>query len=83
VVVAQIRRQWRPRHISRPPVWAPLSAYTEIAPASPVFIRSTRMSKARQTNKEPRKQALLTSKEKKAVKRAKKNALDTVPFLAR
>jgi hypothetical protein len=41
------------------------------------------MSKIRQSNKEPRKQALLNPKEKKAVKQAKKHALDTVPFLPR
>jgi len=39
--------------------------------------------KARQSNKEPKKQALLTPKEKKAAKYAKKHASDTVPLLIR
>jgi hypothetical protein len=41
------------------------------------------MSKARQSNKEPRKQPLLNPKERKAAKQAKKHALDSVPFLPR
>ncbi len=39
------------------------------------------MNKTVKTNKETKKQALLTPKEKKASKRAKKNASDVVPFL--
>ncbi|MEZ5627321.1 hypothetical protein [Denitromonas sp.] len=39
------------------------------------------MGKARQSNKEQRKQPLLTPKEKKAAKQAKKHAEDHVPFL--
>jgi len=39
------------------------------------------MGKQRQSNKEPKKQALLTPKEKKAAKEAKKHAHDTQPFL--
>ena len=48
-----------------------------------VLIRSMDMSRVRQSNKEQRKQPLLNAKEKKAAKRAKKHANDTVPFLPR
>lgn len=41
------------------------------------------MGKARQSNKEPRKQPLLNPKEKKAAKLARKHAGDQVPFLPR
>jgi len=39
--------------------------------------------KARQSNKEPKKQALMTPKEKKAAKHAKKHASDSVPLIIR
>ena len=39
------------------------------------------MSKAQRTNREAKKQALLTPKEKKAAKRAKKHAGDAVPLI--
>lgn len=39
------------------------------------------MSKARQSNKEPRKPSLLTPKEKKRAKMAKKHAQDVVPLI--
>lgn len=39
------------------------------------------MGKAKQSNKEAKKQALLSPKEKKAAKQAKKHAVDTVPFI--
>lgn len=39
------------------------------------------MGKARQSNKEEKKQAVLTPKEKKAAKQAKKHASDAVPFI--
>lgn len=39
------------------------------------------MSKARQSNKEPRKAPLLTPKQKKAAKQARKHANDVVPFI--
>lgn len=39
------------------------------------------MGKAKQSNKEVKKQALLTPKEKKAAKQARKHAVDVVPFL--
>lgn len=48
-----------------------------------VLIGSMDMSRVRQSNKEQRKQPLLNAKEKKAAKRAKKHAQDTVPFLPR
>ncbi|HZV54527.1 MAG TPA: hypothetical protein VFF82_06270 [Rhodocyclaceae bacterium] len=38
------------------------------------------MSKIQQSNKEAKKQALLTPKEKKAAKQAKKHAKDVVPL---
>ena len=38
------------------------------------------MSKTQQSNKEPKKQALLTPKEKKAAKMVKKHAGDVVPM---
>jgi hypothetical protein len=41
------------------------------------------MGKARQSNKETKKQSLLTPKEKKAVKHAKKHASDIVPLITR
>lgn len=41
------------------------------------------MSKARQSNKEARKQPVLTPKEKKAAKQAKKHAADVVPLINR
>jgi len=39
------------------------------------------MTKARDSNKESKKQALLTPKEKKAVKQAKKHLGESVPFV--
>ena len=39
------------------------------------------MGKLKQSNKESKKQAALTPKEKKAAKRAKKHSGDTVPFI--
>jgi hypothetical protein len=39
------------------------------------------MGKVRQSNKEEKKQAVLTPKEKKAAKQAKKHASDTVPLI--
>lgn len=41
------------------------------------------MGKARQSNKEAKKQPLLTHKEKKVAKQAKKHAADTIPLLTR
>jgi hypothetical protein len=39
------------------------------------------MSKFQQSNREAKKQPLLTPKEKKAAKRAKKHSRDVVPFI--
>jgi hypothetical protein len=39
------------------------------------------MSKSQQSNREPKKQAILTPKEKKAAKKAKKRAGDFVPLI--
>lgn len=39
------------------------------------------MGKMRQNNKEPRKSSLLTPKEKKAAKMARKHAQDVVPLI--
>jgi hypothetical protein len=39
------------------------------------------MSKSQQSNKEPKKQAVLTPKEKKAAKMVKKHAGDVVPMV--
>lgn len=39
------------------------------------------MGKERQNNKEAKKQAVLTPKEKKAAKQAKKHASDIVPLI--
>jgi hypothetical protein len=39
------------------------------------------MGKLRQSNKESKKHAALTPKEKKAAKRAKKHSGDVVPFI--
>lgn len=41
------------------------------------------MTKSRQSNKEAKKQALLTPKEKKAVKLVKKHAGDNAPILVK
>lgn len=41
------------------------------------------MSKIRQSNKEAKKQPLLTPKEKKAAKKHKKHASDIVPMIVR
>ena len=41
------------------------------------------MGKIRQSNKEAKKQPLLTPKEKKAAKRDKKHAADIVPLIVR
>ena len=41
------------------------------------------MPKARQTNKEVKKQAVLTPKEKKAAKQVKKHAGDIVPIVVK
>ncbi len=41
------------------------------------------MSKSQQSNKEARKHALLTPKEKKAAKREKKHAKDATPFIVK
>lgn len=39
------------------------------------------MNKVRKSNKEPKKQSVLTPKEKKASKRARKHAHDAVPLI--
>jgi hypothetical protein len=41
------------------------------------------MGKARQSNKEPKKQAVMTPKEKKATKYAKKHASEITPLIIR
>jgi len=41
------------------------------------------MPKSRQSNKETKKQALLTPKEKRAAKQVKKHAADIVPMIPR
>ncbi len=41
------------------------------------------MDKSQRSNREPKKQALLTPKEKKAAKRAKKHAGDAVPLIVK
>jgi hypothetical protein len=41
------------------------------------------MSKSQQSNKELKKHAVLTAKEKKAVKQVKKHAGDTVPLIVK
>ncbi len=41
------------------------------------------MSKSQQSNKEAKKQALLTPKEKKAVKMGKKHARDVAPLIVK
>lgn len=41
------------------------------------------MGKARQSNKEAKKQPVMTPKEKKAAKNAKKHASDVVPMIPR
>jgi hypothetical protein len=41
------------------------------------------MSKSNRSNRETRKQALLTAKEKKAAKRKKKQGGDIVPFITK
>lgn len=41
------------------------------------------MSKARQSTKEAKKQPLMTPKEKKAAKQARKHASDVVPIIPR
>ncbi|MEJ2455149.1 MAG: hypothetical protein P8103_13465 [Candidatus Thiodiazotropha sp.] len=41
------------------------------------------MSKSRRSNREGKKQALLTPKEKKAAKRLKKHAADPAPFIVK
>ncbi|WP_287367084.1 hypothetical protein [Thauera sp.] len=41
------------------------------------------MSKIKKSNKEAKKQAALTPKEKKAVKQAKKHSNDVVPLITR
>jgi len=47
----------------------------------PVPIRSSIMGKQRQSNKEEKKQPVMTPKEKKSAKHAKKHAEDFVPFI--
>ena len=41
------------------------------------------MSKSQRSNKEAKKRALLTSKQKKAAKQAKKHGRDTVPVIVK
>jgi hypothetical protein len=41
------------------------------------------MSKSQRSNREAKKQAVLTPKEKKAVKRAKKHTGDVVPLIVK
>ncbi len=41
------------------------------------------MTKSQRSNREVKKQLLLTPKEKKAAKRAKKHAGDVVPFIVK
>jgi hypothetical protein len=53
---------------------------------APAFARAhqeNRMSRVRQSNKELKKQPLLTAKEKKHAKQAKKHASDSQPLLSR
>jgi hypothetical protein len=50
---------------------------------SSVLIRSNIMGKQRQGNKEEKKQPLLTPKEKREAKHAKKHAHDIVPLIPR
>lgn len=69
------------------PVNAPSSAYTEIAPAfagATSFERSKIMSnKVSKSNKEVKKPAALSPKEKKMAKHAKKHASDATPIIVR
>lgn len=51
--------------------------------ASPVRASCAIMSKTQRTNKESKKQSLLTPKEKKAAKRDKKHAGGSVPFIVK
>jgi hypothetical protein len=46
-------------------------------------IRSETMGKLRQGNKEPKKLAVMTPKEKKAAKHAKKHTSDIAPLILR
>lgn len=50
---------------------------------SPVLTRSTIMGKTRQGNKETKKQAALTPKEKRAAKQAEKLATGVAPLIQR
>lgn len=65
------------------PVALPPSAYTEKYSAFADALRRVIVGKARQSNKEAKKQAVLTPKEKKAAKRAKKHSSDIVPLISR
>jgi hypothetical protein len=53
----------------------------KLHPYSPVPFRSSIMGKQRQSNKEEKKQPVMTPKEKKSAKHAKKHAEDFVPFI--
>jgi uncharacterized membrane protein len=57
------------------------SAYTESAAASGCAHQEQKMSKEQHGNKEAKKKPLLTPKEKKAAKQAKKHAHDAPVFL--
>jgi hypothetical protein len=58
-------------------------AYTQSTEHSPVHFRSVAMGKVQKNNKETKKQSLLTPKEKKAAKQAKKHGSVSPPIVAR
>jgi hypothetical protein len=71
-----------PEPFSQHPVSPRRWAYTERAPATTgAPTRSEIMSKVKHGNKESKKQPVMSAKEKKAAKQAKKTATDTVPFI--
>ncbi|HNE42673.1 MAG TPA: hypothetical protein PKL28_14695 [Rhodocyclaceae bacterium] len=59
----------------------PASAYSEAVPPLGGALQEVIMGKIRKGNKETKKQALLTPKEKKVAKQVKKHAGDKVPFV--
>ena len=61
--------------------WAGIGLYCGGAVTESGGYRSSTMSKIKHGNKESKKQAVLTPKEKKAAKRARKHVGDAVPLI--
>jgi hypothetical protein len=65
------------------PEYPPISAYTELASLFSGALKEMDMGKTTKSNKETKKPAALTPKEKKSAKLAKKHSSDLIPLIHR